>query len=166
MKEKEQIEQLKEKIANLEETVKQQQKIIEKQEQLIRELREQINKNSHNSSKPPSSDGCQKPSPRSLRKKTGKKPGGQKGHSGSHLSVPEKVDEVVQHMPKGCEGCPGYEQCRKEAKVKEIRYVIDVVVKVRTVAHERMEIPEREGFQKESGREYNMGTNCRHWQRR
>ncbi len=54
--------------------------------------------------------------------------------------MPEKVDEVVQHMPKGCEGCPIYEQCRKEAKVKETRYVIDVVVKVRTVAHERMEI--------------------------
>ncbi len=141
MKEKEeQIEQLKEKIAILEETVEQQQKIIEKQAELIRELKEQINKDSHNSSKPPSSDGYEKPSPKSLRKKTGKKPGGQKGHQGSHLSVPEKVDEVVQHMPEGCEGCPKYEQCRKEAEVKETRYVIDVVVKVRTVAHETMEV--------------------------
>ncbi len=107
MNEKEQIEQLKERIAILEETVEQQQKIIEKQAELIRELREQINRDSHNSSKPPSSDGYQKPSPKSLRKKTVKKPGGQKGHHGSHLSVPEKVDEVIQHMPQGCEGCPG-----------------------------------------------------------
>jgi len=140
MKEKEQIEQLKERIAILEETVEQQQKIIEKQEEIIRELREQINKDSHNSSKPPSSDGYEKPSPKSLRKKTGKKPGGQKGHQGSHLRVPEKVDEVVQHMPQGCEGCPGYEHCRKEAKVKETRYIIDIVVKVKTVAHETMEV--------------------------
>ncbi len=84
-------------------------------------MKEQINKDSHNSSKPPSSDGYEKPSPKSLRKKTGKQPGGQKGHRGSQLSVPEKVDEVVQHMPQGCEGCAKYEQCRKKAEVKETR---------------------------------------------
>ena len=43
----------------------------------IKELREQINKNSGNSSKPPSSDGFKKV-PKSLREKSGKKRGGQK----------------------------------------------------------------------------------------
>ena len=40
-------------------------------------LKERANKNSSNSSKPPSSDGYNKPKPKSLRKKSGRKPGGQ-----------------------------------------------------------------------------------------
>ena len=46
--------------------------------QTIKELREQLNKNSNNSSKPPSSDGLKKPpvkKDKSLREKSGKKCG-------------------------------------------------------------------------------------------
>ncbi len=39
----------------------------------IAELEEQLHKNSRNSSKPPSTDGYEKPSPKSQRKKSGKK---------------------------------------------------------------------------------------------
>jgi hypothetical protein len=45
----------------------------------VAELEERLNQNSGNSSKPPSSDGYTKPSPKSLRKKSGKKQGGQFG---------------------------------------------------------------------------------------
>ena len=45
--------------------------------QTIQELKEQLNKNSKNSSKPPSSDGFKKPAPKSQRKPSGKKVGGQ-----------------------------------------------------------------------------------------
>ena len=58
--------------------------------QTIRELKEQINKNSKNSSKPPSSDGLKKPAVKknkSLRESSGKKQGAQEGHDGVHLSV-------------------------------------------------------------------------------
>lgn len=46
----------------------------------IKTLEDQINKNSSNSSKPPSSDGFQKPKPKNLRTKSEKNPGGQPGH--------------------------------------------------------------------------------------
>ena len=55
--------------------------IISLQEQ-VKELTRRTTMNSTNSSKPPSSDGYNKPKPKSLREKTGKKPGGQPGHKG------------------------------------------------------------------------------------
>ena len=58
--------------------------------QTIMELKEQLNKNSKNSSKPPSSDGLKKPAVKknkSLRESSGKKQGAQEGHDGVHLSV-------------------------------------------------------------------------------
>jgi len=52
-------------------------------------LESRLNQNSRNSSKPPSSDYFSKgkPNPKSLRKKSGKKPGGQEGHSGTTLEM-------------------------------------------------------------------------------
>ena len=41
----------------------------------VADLAEQVRQNSKNSSRPPSSDGLGKPAPKSLRKKTGRRPG-------------------------------------------------------------------------------------------
>lgn len=57
-----------------------------KVDELLKELEEKNHKkNSRNSSAPPSSDGYAKPAPKSQRKSSGAKPGGQSGHKGSSM---------------------------------------------------------------------------------
>lgn len=72
-------------------------------------LEEQVAKNSSNSSRPPSSDGLSKPPlkpmPQSLRKKTGKKPGGQQGRVGKTLLPVDEPDQIVVHRPTTCSHC-------------------------------------------------------------
>jgi transposase len=73
----------------------------------IAELEAQAGKNSRNSSKPPSSDGLGKPppKPKSLRRKTGRKPGGQDGHAGRTLRQVAVPDHELPHEPGCCAGC-------------------------------------------------------------
>lgn len=90
------------------------QKIIEQQATRINELEEKvkslevtINKNSHNSSKPPSTDSFarEKPNPKSSRIKSGKKPGGQSGHVGKTLTLVDNPDKITVHKVKKCKNC-------------------------------------------------------------
>jgi len=53
----------------------------------VEELEARLAKDSHNSSKPPSSEGYKKPKPCNLRKKTDKHTGGQPGHPGHTLEL-------------------------------------------------------------------------------
>jgi transposase len=107
--------------------------IIEKQREEIAtltvraaELERRLGLNSSNSSKPPSSDGLKKP-PRteSLREKTGRKSGGQKGHKGHTLAQVEKPDQVINHYPVTCSNCGGAPDAAASASYQK-RQVIDV----------------------------------------
>lgn len=72
----------------------------------VRELEARLGMNSANSSKPPSSDGYTKPNPKTLREKSGRKPGGQKGHQGTNLRQVSDPDAVEVHSPQCCPcGC-------------------------------------------------------------
>ena len=72
----------------------------------VRELEERLAKNSSNSSKPPSTDGFSKTKKKNLRKKSGKKPGGQKGHKGHRLEPVENPDHTITYDPIECScGC-------------------------------------------------------------
>ena len=81
---------------------------IDELEARIIKLENQIAKNSRNSSKPPSTDGFNKPSPKSLRKKSKRKCGGQPGHKGHTLKMVEKPDRTEVHEIKECECCHIY----------------------------------------------------------
>ena len=76
---------------------------IEQLKKRLRDVEDQLRKDSHNSSKPPSSDGFKKIV--KVRKPSGKKPGGQRGHEGKTLRMAENPDKVKIHKVKYCEHC-------------------------------------------------------------
>jgi len=89
------------------------------------ELRGKLAKNSQNSSKPPSTDGYKKPKPKSLRKPSGKKSGGQKGHTGARLERVEKPNHTIIHSVADCQEC-GHSLKQSPATGHRSRQVIDL----------------------------------------
>jgi transposase len=73
----------------------------------VAELRRRLGLDSSNSSKPPSSDGLKKKRRilKSLRTRTGKRSGGQKGHRGDTLRQVAEPDATVDHAAEVCEHC-------------------------------------------------------------
>ena len=78
---------------------------VEQLNELVQRLQDQVNKNSSNSSKPPSSDGLKKPKTKSLRKSGERPNGGQPGHPGSTLKQIEKPDKTQVHKVHICQQC-------------------------------------------------------------
>jgi transposase len=100
----------------------------------VQSLENQTKTNSNNSSKPPSSDGLKKKT-KSLRKPTGKKPGGQPGHKGFTLEQVDSPDEIIEHTVDKCKICAA---SLKDVAIERyiIRQVIDLPdVKVKITEH-------------------------------
>ena len=103
----------------------------------IKNLEEKLSKyenpkNSGNSSIPPSQDPNRKT--KSLRKKSNKNVGGQKGHKGSKLLKVENPDKIVLHDITECECCKS--QLPKEGVIKS-RQIFDIPkIKIEVTEHQ------------------------------
>jgi len=73
----------------------------------VQALEDRLSKDSHNSNKPPSSDPPFAPfkKPQSLKPKSGKKSGGQRGHPGHTLCLSDSPDQIQEHIPLACHSC-------------------------------------------------------------
>jgi transposase len=109
---------------------------IAEQDAQIAELRRQLAASSRNSSKPPSSDGLDKPAPTSLRGRSGRQPGGQPGREGRTLRQASTPDEVMVHEPGACAGCGGTLGAEDAPAGMIRRQVFDIPkITVRVVEH-------------------------------
>jgi hypothetical protein len=74
----------------------------------VAELERRLGQNPRNSARPPSSEGYEKPPPRSRRRSSGRRPGGQPGEEGGTLRQVPDPDQVVAHAPRAGTGCGGW----------------------------------------------------------
>jgi len=114
-------------IANQQKIIEQQAARIAELEERIKSLEERLNKNSRNSSKPPSTDAyaAKKPKPKSRRIRSSRNPGGQEGHPGTTLRMVDNPDETVIHQVYECSNCHTSLEY-KEAEEYERRQTFDI----------------------------------------
>jgi transposase len=148
----EENQRLREQLAQREERIQQQETLLSQQSLLMQQMQEQIAsltqqvkdlqdrlaKNSHNSSLPPSSDRFVR-QPKSLRKKSEKKTGGQEGHPGSTLQFSEVPEEVIEHLVRVCSSCQ-HDLREVEACVTLRRQVVDIPSPRLIVQEHRMSV--------------------------
>jgi transposase len=112
---------------------------LKKQAEALKELQARLEKDSSNSSKPPSSDGYRKPEPKkrteSLRE-SGRKPnGGQPGHEGHTLKPLENPEYIEIHEVQSCKQC-GKSLTDVAAAAHEERQVFDIpAMRIEVTAH-------------------------------
>jgi len=114
-------------------------KQVSEQASEIQRLKDQLAKDSQNSGKPPSSDGLKKRRTESLRQKSGRKSGGQKGHAGHTLKMSESPDQVIIHELTVCPECH-HDLSQVEALEHMRRQVYDVPPIQLAVTEHRSEI--------------------------
>lgn len=99
------IVELLKRLAVLEQAVAARDARIEALEAENAELRRRLGQTPRNSNMPPSSQVLDKPAPKSLRGRSGRRAGGQDGHPGRTLRQVDVADETVLHEPAACAGC-------------------------------------------------------------
>lgn len=121
------IEKVQQEVTELHKLVKQQGELIKLLQSENKRLREQLGQNSRNSSWPPSQDkGQKKKKTKSLRRPTGRRAGGQKGHQGKTLEMVAEPDVIVKHRPSHCQYCAAAFNAEQEAVEVGKRQVLDL----------------------------------------
>ncbi len=103
------------------------------------ELEQLVAKDSHNSSRPPSTDPPWAKRTKSLRRPSGRRVGGQPGHAGRTLRLTQKPHRVVTHRPARCRHCSGSLAGARGASV-ERRQVVELVPARLRVTEHRAEV--------------------------
>lgn len=102
----------------------------------IKRLKDQLQLDSHNSSKPPSTDLSRKQKIPSLRKVSGLSPGGQKGRKGTTLKQASNPDHKKEIKVSVCEHC-GRDISFVPPKTIEKRQVFDIPnIKIEITEHQ------------------------------
>ena len=117
-------------IAELEAQVKELKNLVNELIAINKSLQNRLSKyenpkNSRNSSIPPSKDENKPFKSKSLRKKSGKKPGGQNGHEGKTLEMVSVPDKIIGHIPGYCNHC-GLDLNHLPAQMFERRQVVEI----------------------------------------
>jgi transposase len=132
-------QQLQEQLAQRDELIAQMQQQLAMFSEQVQTLQAQLKRDSHNSHLPPSSDRFHR-QPKSLRKQSGKKPGGQAGHPGRTLQLSQTPDTVIVHPVECCQSCQ-QDLSEVESLSMERRQVLDLppkrVVVIEHQAHQK-----------------------------
>ncbi len=142
MSQEEEVQALREENAVLKAQVAELLPLKEQVEQLkdqVKQLTSRLAKDSHNRHLPPSSDRfARKKKTRSLRKRSGKKPGGQAEHPGETIPWWSHPDEIIRHAVSTCSHCQA-ELCAVEPQRVEVRQVIELPSKRQVVIEHQAE---------------------------
>ena len=101
---------------------------LEEENEALKAKVASLEKDSTNSSKPPSSDGLGKQRGSPKRGSSGRKPGGQKGHPGKTrtLAPDAQVSETIEHSPRVCDHCGKGFADDADGRVVERRQVVEI----------------------------------------
>jgi transposase len=153
----EEIDRLKHQIARLQEELREARSDTHRLRRRNMELEALISKDSHNSSRPPSTDPPWAKRTRSLRRPSGRRPGGQVGHPGHTLQLRQKPTRVMTHRPRQCRHCSSPLREGRSTSV-ERRQVIDLVPARLRVTEHRAEVVRCPGCGRRTKAEFPAGV--------
>jgi transposase len=131
----EQLDHLRARLSRLEHELWEAQQDNHRLRQRHAELEAVISRDSHNSSRPPSSDPTWAKRTRSLRRPSGKSPGGQMGHPGHTHPLTANPARLFLYRPRQCRHCLG-PLADGQIMGSERRQVIEIVpAKLRVIEH-------------------------------
>lgn len=135
----EELDRLKARISQLEDELRAAQQDHHRLRRRNAELEALISRDSHNSSRPPSSDRPWAKRTKSLRRPSGKRAGGQLGHTGHTHLLTAKPTRVIRHRPTQCRRCHATLDVKARSRYKR-RQIIDIIPARLRITEHRVEV--------------------------